>query len=124
MFQSKMSIDTLKNSVGLRLIIIGALSLILLIPAFMIQALIMERERRRDDAVFEVSDKWGDSQVLAGPVLTVPYKNHVKDDKGNLVSVIEHAHFLPENLAITAELYPEIRYRGIYEVILLLLPAS
>ncbi len=113
-----MSVDKLKNSVGLRLIIIGALSLILLIPAFMIQALIMEREQRRDNAVFEVSDKWGGRQVLAGPVLTVPYKNLVKDEKGNLVAVIEHAHFLPENLNITVELYPEIRYRGIYEVIL------
>jgi len=110
--------DKLKNSVGLRLIIIGVLSLVLLIPAVMIQGLISEREQRRDGAVFEVSYKWGRSQVIAGPILTVPYKKLVKDEKDKLVAVIEYAHFLPEQLAINAELLPEIRYRGIYEVIL------
>jgi len=110
--------DRLKNSVGLRLAIIGFLSLVLLIPAALIQGLITEREQRRDSAVFEASDKWGESQIIAGPILTVPYKNLIKDDKGNLVSVIEYAHFLPENLTINAELFPEIRYRGIYEMIL------
>jgi len=110
--------DKLKNSVGLRLAIIGFLSLVLLVPAALIQGLISEREQRRDSAVFEVSDKWGERQIIAGPVLTVPYKNMIKDEKGNLLSVIEYAHFLPENLTINVELFPELRYRGIYEVIL------
>jgi inner membrane protein len=110
--------DKLKNSVGLRLIIIGFLSLVLLIPAALIQGLISEREQRRDNAVFEVSDKWGGRQIIAGPILTVPYKNLIKDEKGNLHAVIEYAHFLPENLTINAELFPELRYRGIYEVVL------
>jgi len=110
--------DKLKNSVGLRLLIIGVLSLVLLIPAGMIQGLISEREQRRDGAVFEVSYKWGNRQVIAGPILTVPYKKLIKVEKENLVSVIEYAHFLPEHLSINAELFPEIRYRGIYEVIL------
>jgi inner membrane protein len=110
--------DKLKNSVGLRLIIIGALSLILLIPAFMIQALITEREIRRNEAIFEVSYKWGSRQVIAGFILTVPYKKLIKDDKDNLVSAVEHVHFLLEDLTINAELFPEIRYRGIYEVVL------
>jgi inner membrane protein len=110
--------DKLKNSVGLRLFIIGVLSLVLLIPALMIQGLITEREQRRDSAVFEVSYKWGRPQVIAGPILTVPYKKLIKDEKGNLTPVVEYAHFLPEQLSIDAELFPEIRYRGIYEVIL------
>jgi inner membrane protein len=110
--------DKLKNSVGLRLIIIGVLSLVLLIPAVMIQGLISEREQRRDGAIFEVSYKWGRPQVIAGPILTVPYKKLIKDEKDKLVAVIEYAHFLPEQLTINAELLPEIRYRGIYEVIL------
>jgi len=110
--------DKLKNSVGLRLFLIGVLSLVLLIPALMIQGLITERQQRRDSAVFEVSYKWGRPQVIAGPILTVPYKKLIKDEKDNLVPVIEYAHFLPEQLSINAELFPEVRYRGIYEVIL------
>ncbi len=109
---------SLKNSVGLRLFIIGLLSLVLLIPAIMIQGLITEREQRRDSAVGDVSYKWGRPQIIAGPILTVPYKKLVKDEKGNLTPVVEYAHFLPEQLSIKAELFPEVRYRGIYEVIL------
>lgn len=110
--------DKLKNSVGLRLIIIGVLSLVLLIPAVMIQGLISEREQRRDEAVFEVSSKWGRPQIIAGPILTVPYKKLITDEKDKSVAVIEYVHFLPEQLAIDAELFPELRYRSIYEVIL------
>lgn len=108
----------LKNSIGLRLFLIGVLSLVLLIPAVMIQALIAEREERRESAILEVSDKWGKAQTLAGPILTIPYQHFAKDDKGNPVALVERVHVLPESLSIAAELLPERRYRGIYEVIL------
>ncbi|MGH7492465.1 MAG: cell envelope integrity protein CreD [bacterium] len=110
--------DKLKSSIGLRLFVIGVLSLLLLIPAVMIQALISEREQRRESAVFEVSDKWGKAQTLAGPILTIPYQRLATDDKGNAVALVERVYVLPESLSITAELLPERRYRGIYEVIL------
>lgn len=110
--------DRLKGSIGLRLFIIGVLSIVLLIPAVMIQSLISEREERRESAVSEVSDKWGKAQTIAGPVLTIPYQRFVKDDKGNPVALVEQAYVLPESLTIAAELLPERRYRGIYEVIL------
>ena len=110
--------DKLKGSVGLRLLIIGVLSLVLLIPAVMIQFLISEREQRRVSAVFEVSDKWGKAQTLTGPILMIPYQRFVKDDKGNPVALAERVYVLPESLSIAAELLPERRYRGIYEVIL------
>lgn len=110
-----------KQSVGLRLLIIGALSLILLIPAFLIMALIDEREHRRDSAVREVSEKWGQSQIIAGPILTIPYKRIVtSSDSKTVTTVVEHAHFLPDRLQISGELTPEIRHRGIYDVILYL----
>ena len=50
---------SLKNSIGIRLLIIGFLSLVLLIPAVMIQLLISERQDRRDAAYDEVAGKWG-----------------------------------------------------------------
>ncbi len=110
--------DKLKSSVGLRLLIIGVLSLVLLIPAIMIQDLISEREARRESAVLEVSDKWGKAQMIAGPILMIPYQRFIKDEKNNLVTLTERAYLLPESLAIATELLPERRYRGIYEVIL------
>ncbi len=112
----------LRNSLIVRLFSIGFLMLILLIPTEMIKSLIRERESTQRSAIYEVSSKWGDSQTITGPVVTIPYKVYTSSyDKYNKLITLEeirYAHFLPKNLKIEGELFPEIRYRGIYEVIL------
>jgi inner membrane protein len=106
----------LKQSLGIRLVIIGFMTLILLIPALLIQNIISEREDRRDSVVEEVNQKWGEEQTIIGPVISVPYKySYTSDDK--VEQTIRYAHILPENLNITGSITPEIRYRGIYKVI-------
>ncbi len=107
-----------KNKLGLKLLIIGALILVLLIPGAMIMSLIRERQIRRDDAVFEVSEKWGQEQTVSGPVISIPFITYFKDEKGNWTVYTHYAHFLPDDLSIEAVVNPEIRYRGIYEVVL------
>lgn len=107
----------IKYSIGIRLIIIAFLTLVLLIPSIMIQSLISERKDRRDEAAGEISEKWGNRQIITGPILTVPYKYYIKDQDNNLVQTIKYAHFLPEDLIVDGLLNPEIRYRGIYEVV-------
>lgn len=106
------------NSVITRLAVIGCLIMILLIPVEMIKGIIHEREIRRQDVVTEVSSKWGREQTIAGPILSVPYTVYTTDDKGNKKSTTSHAHILPDQLTITGVVKPEIRYRGIYEVVL------
>ncbi|HHZ96271.1 MAG TPA: cell envelope integrity protein CreD, partial [Flavobacteriales bacterium] len=111
----------LKNSITIKLLTIGILLLFLLIPVSMVQDLIREREYRQEGAILEVSSKWGEDQTVIGLVLTVPYNtyNKVFEDDGDfkLVQTREYAHFLPEQLNIEGEVMPEMRYRGIYEVI-------
>lgn len=113
----------IKQSITIRLITIGVLILLLLVPISMIESLITEREYRKKDATQEVSSIWGEEQTIEGPVLTVPYKTYTKvyegekTDKFKLVESIQYAHFLPEKLNINGGITPEIRYRGIYEVI-------
>lgn len=108
----------LRNSITIRLITIGILILILLIPVSMIENLIREREYRRDDAIREVCSKWGERQTIKGLVLSVPYivytKVYDKDDniKYKLIKTIEYAHFLPDELNIEGFIKPEVRYRG------------
>lgn len=106
----------IRNSITIKSIIVGLLILVLLIPAGMIRNLIIERNSLRDNVVNEVSYKWGNPQTIAGPIITIPYKNYYKkDDK--IIEHIEYAHFLPETLDIKGQLNPEIRYRGIYKVV-------
>ena len=112
----------LKNSITIRLLTIGILILLLLIPVSMVQELIRERKYRQEGAISEVSAKWGKAQTLIGLVLTVPYNAYTKvydddNDKYKLVQSREYAHFLPDQLIIEGEVFPEMRYRGIYEII-------
>ena len=113
-----MQTNWVKQSISARLVIIGFLVLVLLIPSFMVQSLIHERQARRDGAVAEVNQKWGESQTITGPILSVPYKYYQKDASNRLVPTIGYAHFLPEKLQVNGELLPEVRKRGIYEIIL------
>jgi inner membrane protein len=113
-----MKSTSLKSSIGIRLAIIAFLSLVLLIPAILIQVLISERQDRRNEAIHEVFSKWGDTQTVAGPILSVPYNLPIKTEEGDLVYSTNYAHLLPDNLTINVEVIPEIRYRGIYEVVL------
>jgi inner membrane protein len=111
-----------RNSVTLRLVTMGILILLLLIPVNMVESLIREREYRKEDAVKEVSGKWGNEQIVAGPVLTVPYLEYNKQYNNDtkeyiLVPTRRYAHFLPEALNVDGEISPEIRYRGIYKVV-------
>jgi len=120
--ETKISINNppkgwLKNSVTIKLILISVLALLLLIPSSWIQSLIRERESTRDSAVWEVSSKWGGDQVLAGPVLTVPYiiEKEVEDE---IKHYTRNAHFLPKKLLVDGEVNTEILNRGIYDIIL------
>ncbi|TAE27274.1 MAG: cell envelope integrity protein CreD [Candidatus Kapaibacterium sp.] len=115
-----------KNSTGLRMLIIAFLTLVMLVPVSFVERLIEERQMRRDEATREVSEKWGGAQTITGPIISIPYKTFVRqqltDDKGatktEVNEITEYLHILPEHLRIQTTLAPEVRYRGIYEVIL------
>ena len=57
-----------KSKLIIKGLIIGALALLLLIPASFVQSLIQEREARQKEAFAEVSSKWADRQNITGPV--------------------------------------------------------
>jgi inner membrane protein len=108
----------IKNSLGVRVFVIGGISLLLLIPAMMIQGLITERQMTRNAAATEISSKWGARQNLSGPVLSVPFKAYYQTEKGEQITVVKYAHFLPDDFSVQGVMTPEIRNRGIYEAVL------
>lgn len=110
--------DWARNSVTLKLLTVGILVLVLLIPASLVQSLIRERENLRDEAVEEVSSKWGGPQTVAGPVLSVPYEITLPNGDGPPLREQGYAHFLPDTLSMEGVLSPQKRYRGIYVVVL------
>jgi inner membrane protein len=113
--------DWLKESVTVKLIFIGALILVLLIPSSLVENLINERAARQEEMMKDVSDKWSGSQLIAGPVLIIPYQKHVKyldnEQKEKEKDVVENLYVLPDDLHIKAELKTEILHRGIFDVV-------
>lgn len=76
----------------------------------MLRNLVRERQERNQETTEEIYSKWGGSQTISGPYLTIPFKIN---ERGTL----RYVHFLPEDLDINGTLYPEIRKRGIYKVL-------
>ncbi len=107
-----------RQSVGVKIFLIAAIVLALLIPLALLQGLIRERQMLRDEAQREVSAMWGQAQTLGGPVLSVPYLLTRTENGKTTTFIGGYAHFLPDDLDIDAMLQPEIRRRGIYEVVL------
>ena len=97
---------------------IGAVILLLQIPAYYVQNLIEEREARQKEAVAEVSGKWAGRQNLIGPVLVVPYWE-TTNAAGISPNKTKHlAYFLPDEYSVNASVKPQEKYRGIYKVML------
>lgn len=107
----------LRDSVMVKMLVIGFLILLLLVPLGMVGTLVAERQSRSSQAAEEVAASWGNSQTLAGPVLTVPYRQHVKDEKGAPVTLTLEARFLPETLDVEGNVATEKRNRGIFEAV-------
>lgn len=110
----------IQESITVKLLSIGFLILILLIPTTWIQSLIEERQYRMSEAISEVEDKWSGRQTLSGPVMIIPYKKYLqveKEGKTEVIEKIEKAYFLPENLQIHADLEPQNLNRGIFDVV-------
>jgi inner membrane protein len=107
----------IRQSVTVRMVLIGLLGLILLIPVGMVRSMIQEREYNRASAVAEISQKWGGQQTIVGPVLTIPYTTYSTDEKGVRTSYVAYAHFLPETLSVEGVIDPEVRSRGIFDAV-------
>ena len=107
-----------RNSATFKLIGVGILALLLLIPANMVDSLIYERQNLRDIAIGEISSKWGDAQRLAGPVIQVPYTEVYKISDDEEAIRKGSVYLLPDQATISTKLQSEERYRGIYVAVL------
>jgi inner membrane protein len=107
----------LRTSVVVRLLVMGFLMLVLLIPLTMVQSVVTERAGRRNEVAQEISASWGAAQTIAGPVLVVPYRWTKTDDNGKRTEFISRASFLPEALDVQGVADTEVRKRTLFKVV-------
>lgn len=115
-----------RNATALKLLFVGVLVLLLLAPLHLVDSTLDERRQRHDSAVATITQAWGKTQRLLGPVLVVPYvyktesEEWVNGPDGRRFrdritrTQTGEAFFLPEQLDITGELEPSARRLGIY----------
>lgn len=114
----------LRNSITARMLMIGFIILVLLVPLIFIKELIRERSMRQQDVVQEVGQLWGEEVLFMGPVLKIPYKTYSESTKmvtgtkriiTERTSKINHAFFFPDDLKFSVEVDAIKKERGIYE---------
>ena len=111
----------------IKLIGVGVLILLLLIPLGMITGVLSDRLNRRNEAVADITSSWGREQCVIGPVLIIPYQYRFKavkevtgkDGKVEKREVEETAtawaYFLPELLNVNGDAQTQMLHRGIYD---------
>jgi inner membrane protein len=116
-----------RNSTVFKLLGVGALILLMLIPLLMIEGVLSDRLSRRNEAVADITASWGKEQNIIGPVLCVPYLSHgtvvrsvtLPDGRVETREVAETtvaiAYFLPETLDVTGDVQTQTLHRGIYD---------
>lgn len=104
------------HGVTFKVLGIGLLALLMLIPLAQLNDLVREREQRAFEATARIAERWGAQQQVGGPVLVVPVQTRQR--QGDAVVTVEALEFLlPDRLAIRAELAPEVRHYGLYETV-------
>src|SRR5881296_4683250 len=115
-----------RHSTIIKLLAVGALVLVLLIPLAMITGVLSDRLSRRNEAVADITSSWGKEQNVIGPVLGIPYQYKFKAVKempapdGRMErreveeTAITNAYFLPETLNVSGDAQTQMLHRGIY----------
>lgn len=116
----------LRNSITARMLVVGFLLVVLLIPLQFVKELIYERSYRQAEVIREINDKWGNEVTLSGPILKIPYNTYKEDKIYNekkkkieivTETIVKYAYVLPETLKINADVQTEPLNRSIYESI-------
>lgn len=100
-------ISSFFQSTTAKMMMVGILTLVLLIPLTLVQDLIKERSQRKNEATEKVTNSWGDNINLMGPILKVPYTfytqteeidEQTKEKKIKKYSYTQNAYFFPFEL--------------------------
>ncbi|SHG49996.1 cell envelope integrity protein CreD [Winogradskyella jejuensis] len=114
----------LKTSITARMLMVGFLVIILLIPLSYINSLIRERSYRQSDVVREINGKWGNNVLVYGPMLKIPYKTYTETKTYNETTktyltetktFIKHAYVFPEKLDADVTVNSKTLNRGNFE---------
>ncbi|MDC3250183.1 cell envelope integrity protein CreD [bacterium] len=104
------------SSVSLKIAFIGLLILLLMIPITLIDGVVDERIKFKQEAQSQVSQMWGQEQNIIGPVFQIPYISKYKNSDGKIETLKHKLHFTAHNLNINSKVESKTLKRGVFEV--------
>lgn len=114
-----------ERSPAIKLLFVGLVSLVLIVPLLLTYALVYDRQDQSQTAQTAINAGWGGPQVLSGPVLVVPFRttqtqNEVVDGKAvnRVVEVEKLLYVSPIVNRASTRIEPEERRKSIYRSVL------
>lgn len=114
-----------ERSPGFKLLFVGLVGIVLVIPLLMVYALSSDRQSQAATARASIAAGWGGPQVIVGPVLVIPYTttsvetvNENGRETTRSVEVKKELFLAPEANAVSTELKPDRKKKSIYESVL------
>jgi inner membrane protein len=107
----------LKDSLPLKIALMGVLALLMLIPLAMIQGQIRDRQNAADQSRNEVAASWGRAQTLTGPVLKFSYDVELLDKDQKKTTRQATATIYPRTLAYEIDTQTQTLHRSIYDIL-------
>ncbi|MFV0419668.1 MAG: cell envelope integrity protein CreD [Dysgonomonas sp.] len=108
-------LGTKVNMIFIKVIVVGILAFIMIIPISMIRSLIMEREENQKNVQDDISEKWGGSQHFTGPILVLPFE--VEATSENSKPYMDKIYVLPNDFQVDGELVTEERSRTLFKTL-------
>ena len=107
----------LKDSLPLKIALMGALALLMLIPLAMVQSQVNDRERTAASSREEVAASWGRAQTLTGPVLKFTYEVEVLDQDQKKTTKETTGTVYPRKLSYDIDTQTQTLHRSIYDIL-------
>ena len=107
----------LKDSLPVKIALMGTLALLLLIPLAMVQSQIADRQNAASASQDEVAASWGRAQTLTGPVLKFTYEFELldKDQKKTVEEATGTVY--PRTLSYDIDTQTQTLHRSIYDIL-------
>ena len=113
-----------ERSPGVKLLFVGLVGFVLLVPLVMVYALVSDRQHQARTAQESITAGWGGPQVLAGPVLVIPYAEETTQTESRggqevtrRIATRRELFLAPQLHEATTALEPEVRSKSIYRTV-------
>jgi inner membrane protein len=114
-----------ERSPGMKLLLVALIGMALVIPLMLIYALVWDRQSQSQTAQDAINAGWGGPQVVAGPVIVVPYRTMQEQSEQvdgktvtRTVEVERRLYISPVSNRVGTAIKPEERRKSIYKTVL------